>query len=121
MRFSSVGLWKWFISGCWSALIGSIVKLCRVSPLGTFQHDYRPATLRGAPLALPMRVGMALPLRQSGSMNVSTGMMECWALRQVSRTLDFSATVSVPALYVWRAILVSVAHCGIKPKLPFCL
>jgi hypothetical protein len=45
-----------------------------------------------------MRVGTALPLRQSGSKKASTGTMQCWARRQASRKLGFSATVSLRAL-----------------------
>lgn len=49
----------------------------------------------GSPLALEMRVGMAFPLRQSGSKMASTGMMQCWAFFQASLKLGLLATDSV--------------------------
>jgi len=44
------------------------------------------------------RVATARPERQSGSKIASAAMMQCCALRQASRKLGFSCTVSLRAL-----------------------
>src|ERR1035437_2597743 len=95
----------------------SIVKLCTI-PLDDFHDDHRPATPSGSPSAFEMRVGMALPLRQSGSKMASAGTMQCWAFFQASRKLDLLATVSLRALKVRRPMVASVDQCGIRPNKP---
>src|SRR5665647_3787427 len=88
----------------------NIVKLCTI-PLGDFHDDHRPAMPSGSPSAFEMRVGMALPLRQSGSKMASAGTMQCWAFFQASRKLALLATVSLRALKVRRPMVASIDQC----------
>lgn len=53
-----------------------------MGPDGDSQRSHSPAMPSGSPPARPMRVGMCLPLRQSGSQMESAGMMQCWDRRQ---------------------------------------
>src|SRR5674476_864658 len=95
----------------------SIVKLCTI-PLDDFHDDHNPAMPSGSPSAFKMHVGMALPLRQSGSKMACTGTMQCWAFFQTSRNLGWLATVSLRALKVRRPVVASVDQCGIRPNRP---
>jgi hypothetical protein len=68
------------------------------APSGPFQIDQRPAKPMGCPSARLIRVGIALPERQSGFKKEAAGTMQCRHQRQASLKLGFSKAGSDRAL-----------------------
>ena len=93
-----------------------------MSPSAPVQHSHKPATPMGLPSTRVMRVGTALPVRQSSSKNAIIGTMQRCPASQASRVLLDVVTVSerVLTILVERSLAsdADLTQRGTKPNCP---